>query len=177
MHETENPEEMLLAQLRENMDEGAALLMDRYSGMVWAVCARRLKDPEDIKECVNSTFADFCMYHGRYDSAKGSLRNYLCTIADRRALERYRKLSAARRAEEKYRILNAHLQQLSGQEHLTEHLHELLEHLSHPDAQLLRMRFFRGLTYREIATELGLPYETIRKRGQRCLNRLKASLK
>ena len=56
---------------------------------------------EDVKECVNSAFADLCLMWERYEEEKGTLRNYLCTIAGRKALERHRKNDARQRAEER----------------------------------------------------------------------------
>ena len=53
-------DEELLRLLKDNLEEGAAALLEAYSGLVCWVCSRRLSDPEDVKECVNDTFAGFC---------------------------------------------------------------------------------------------------------------------
>ena len=98
-------EEELLRLLGENLEEGAAALLETYSGLVCWVCSRRLPDPEDVKECVNDTFAGFCREWTRFDPEKGSLKNYLCMLADRRALDRYRKNQRQSRAEERAREL------------------------------------------------------------------------
>lgn len=168
----------LLALLRRDMNEGAAALLEAYSGLVWQVCARRLRNPEDIKECVNITFADFCVSFHRFDADRGSLRSFLCTIADRRALERYRKICAVNRAEEKFRNLactadqEAHAREALDRAELTQSL-ELLEAV---DARVLRMKYYSGMTFREIAAKLQLPYETVKKRSQRSLRKLKQKI-
>ena len=56
-------EEELLRLLGENLEEGSAALLETYSGLVCWVCSRRLPDPEDVKECVNDTFAAVSYTH------------------------------------------------------------------------------------------------------------------
>lgn len=174
---TIHTDDELLAVLRRDVEAGAALLMEVYHGMVWRVCARRLQNPEDIRECVNSAFADFCIAHERYDPRKGSLQNYLCTIADRRALERYRKIRAANRVEAQYSTLAGGTQPLGLSGSIApEDLRDALDRLSSADAQLLRMRYYSGMSFTEIAKALDLPYETVKKRGQRSLKKLKSAI-
>jgi RNA polymerase sigma factor (sigma-70 family) len=165
----------LLDLLETDPDEGIAALLEVYSGLVWQVCARRLRNHEDIKECVNDTFADFCAVHSRFDPDKGSLRGFLCTIADRRALERYRKIRAANKAEARFRELSGYAEEeiRAMQAMSRTELDQALDALEPAEAQLLRMKYYNGLTFREIAQALQLPYETVKKRSQRSLRKLK----
>ena len=101
MDRIEYTEENLLSLLARDREAGAEAAWEMYGGLVWRVCARRLQNIEDVKECVNSTFADFCMRWEQYDPAKGTFRNYICTIADRKAVECYRRNAIRQRAEEK----------------------------------------------------------------------------
>ena len=52
-------EQELLKIWRDNPEKGTVLLMEQYEKLIWNVCGRRLENPEDIKECVNETFAVF----------------------------------------------------------------------------------------------------------------------
>lgn len=54
-------------------------------------CSRRLQDPEDAWECVYEALADFCLQWKRFSLERGSVKSYLAAIADRRALDLYRK--------------------------------------------------------------------------------------
>nr|WP_305139660.1 sigma-70 family RNA polymerase sigma factor [uncultured Acetatifactor sp.] len=85
--------------IKQDKNKGAAALLETYTGLLWSVCARRLQNPEDIRECVNDAFSEFFLHTDRYDEAKSSLRNYLCLIADRKALNRYRDNCRRERAE------------------------------------------------------------------------------
>ena len=44
------------------------------------------------------------------------------------------------------------------------------------DAQILQLKYFQGMTAMQIAQSLGLPYETVKKRHQRSLVKLRKYL-
>ena len=76
-----------------------AAIMEQYSGLVWAAAARRLSNEEDVRECVNETFAEFYRTRSRYRLEKGPLGGWLVRIAQRRAVDKWR---AGRRFEQKH---------------------------------------------------------------------------
>ena len=84
-------DEEILDLLEQDKDYGAKVLMGQYSSLIRSTCASKLRSQEDIDECVNDVFAEFCLNHSRFDKSKGTLRNYLCTISERRAVYRFRK--------------------------------------------------------------------------------------
>ena len=97
MKYTENE---ILESLKKDRESGAAMVMEEYAGLLWSVCRKHLDDAEDVKECVNSTFADFCLCPEKYDESKGSLKNYLCRIADHKAIDRYQSNCRRQKAED-----------------------------------------------------------------------------
>lgn len=168
-------EEQLLDLLAKDWEAGAEAVWEMYSGLIWRVCARRLQNEEDVKESVNSTFADFCMNWRQYDPAKGTLRNYICTIGDRKAVEYYRKNDARHRAEEKAIKKDAEGQvwrEYASEDDRIEKLQEALKTLSPLDEKILRMKYYDGMTFKEIAAKMELPYDTVKKRGERSLKKL-----
>lgn len=161
-------EQKIIKLLKEDREKGAALLLETYAGLLWSVCAKRLQNEEDIKECVNSTFAEFCLRSERYDENKGSLKNYLCEIADRRAIDLYRKNERNRRVEEAaFAKEKAEWETQMKQQEESEMLKEALEKLEPIDSQILRMKYYGGMTYEEIAKTLGMSHESVKKRGFR----------
>lgn len=167
-------EQEILKYMEQDRELGAAALLETYTGLLWSVCARRLEDPEDIRECVNDAFSEFCMDYKRFDGNKGSLKNYLCLIADRKALNRYRDNSRRQKAETRASEEQADREAAPGAEgeFTKEELEAALEALEPLDSQIVRMRYYEGLSYREIAEKLDLNYEAVKKRGNRSLKKL-----
>ena len=75
--------------LNENPEEGMEQIITQYSGLLWAVISRHISQPEDIKECVNDTYAEFFRAKNDFDEKKGSLKNFLAVIAQRQAIKKY----------------------------------------------------------------------------------------
>lgn len=172
MGEGRYTEEEWIALLENNREEGAAALWEAYSGLVWRVCARRLSDPEDIKESVNDTFAAFCLNPQKFDPAKGTLKKYLCAIADHQALDLCRKNERRQRAEEKAREQWIREKEQTWELLPEEELDEILCRLEPLDGAILRMKYYEGMSFKEIAARMELPYEAVKKRSQRSMKKL-----
>ena len=63
-----------LALLRRDPEEGMALLLQDFTPVVWAAAARVLPQEQDVRECVNDTFAEFYFKQAAFDPEKGALR-------------------------------------------------------------------------------------------------------
>ena len=68
-------DEEILDLLEQDKDYGAKVLMGQYSSLIRSTCASKLRSQEDIDECVNDVFAEFCLNYSRFDKTKGTLRN------------------------------------------------------------------------------------------------------
>ncbi|MGN1002516.1 MAG: RNA polymerase sigma factor [Oscillospiraceae bacterium] len=148
-------------------------LVEEYTGLLWSVAARRLREPEDVKDCVNETFLEFYAHRQRFDPDKGSLKGYLSVITDRLALKRYRELCRyeAGEAEEQPDRRDA----MAGAESRAD-LEAALAQLEPLDAEIIRRKYYGGMGFKEIAASLGIPYETVKKRHQRSLKKMQKSL-
>ncbi|MBP3702109.1 MAG: sigma-70 family RNA polymerase sigma factor, partial [Lachnospiraceae bacterium] len=176
-------------------EQGAAMLLEQYAGLLWSVCRRRLENDEDIRECVNSTFAQVCLHPEKYDADKGSLKNYLCMMADRKAIDCYHENARRQQAEENFaqeeqmvsRVTGNPMEGIhavsgvsmaaadgytSGEERAAEKLEEALVQLDPIDSQILRMKYYDGMTYQEIAAQLGLTEGTVKMRSLRSRKKL-----
>lgn len=173
MKERSDLQQKIMELLAADINAGTAAAFEAYGGLVWSACARRLADPEDIRECVNDTFFSFSTGYEKFDPEQGSLGNYLCAIALRRATDRYRKNQAIGQAEDQYRI---HVPAFTEAPFDASDLTQALEQLDPVDAGILREKYYGGMTYQQIAASMGLPYDTVRKRGQRNLKKLRAIL-
>lgn len=163
----------LLQLLREDPEQGMAQVLETFTGLVWAVAARYLPDEEDVRECVNDTFAELYFKLEKFDPEKGTLKTWLARIAQRRAIDRWR-------------AVRGHTAQplpsdeptpgggLAADDRLD--LEAALAQLTEQEAALLRMKYFEGMSSREIAARLNLPYEAVKKRQQRTLKKLRRSM-
>lgn len=48
-------------------------LIEQYTGLVWKIASDYLNNTEDIKECVNDTFAAFYQQQADFHPSKGTL--------------------------------------------------------------------------------------------------------
>ena len=154
-------------------------LMERYAALVWKTAAAYLENPEDVKECVNDTFLEFYLHPDRYDPEKGSYTAFLCTIARRKAVSLYRKnrrASAASPADladpadmaDPFDMADSLADRLD--------LEAALQALKPEEFDIIRMKYYDGMTIKEIADSLNLPYEAVKKRHQRSLTKLQKAL-
>ncbi len=165
----------LLHLLDQNPEEGMGLLMEEYMGLLWSACRLYLTNPEDIRECVQETFADFYGNRERFRTEKGTIKAYLYVIAKRKAIRMATQngkqsavplemLEEAAADSDEDAILNR------------EALEQALGKLKEQDSRMIRMQYYDGLTCREIAEAMQLPVETVKKRQQRSLRKLRLAL-
>lgn len=164
----------ILTLLSEHPEEGMALLMEQYMGLLWSACGLYLENPEDIRECVQETFLEFYEYQGRFCPEKGTLKAYLYVIAKRKAIRRMKENRAYTREplDENLPDPRDTEEQLLNREMLEQALSGLREQ----DSRMIRMKYYDGMTCVQIAHAMNLPLETVKKRQQRSLKKLQRIL-
>ena len=167
-------DQQILALLDTEPENAMASLIDTYSGLLWKVCREYVENEEDIKDCVNETFSEFYLHKERFDPEKGALKGYLAAIARRVAIHCYQK----ERRQAHFRTTRSEQEALDPTEEYLDRdeLLEAISKLDPVDEQILRMKYFQGMTAAQIARSLGLPYETVKKRHQRSLAKLRKYL-
>ena len=173
--------------MKKDPQEGMRLLLEQYTGLVWHIISAHLNNPEDIRECVSETFSQFYFRREKYNPQKASLSLYLAAIARRIAVSRYRK-------EKRYHsgLQTRHSSgppeisvsdSIDASEHreysraeLKADLEQAMKELRPDELEIIRMKYYDGMTIREIAASLNLPYETVKKRHHRSLGKLRRTL-
>ena len=165
----------LLHLLEQNPEEGMGILMEHYMGLLWSACRLYLTNPEDIRECVQETFADFYGNRERFRVEKGTVKAYLYVIVKRKAIR-----MAARNGKQSAVPLEMLEEAIadSGEDAILnrEALEQALSQLKEQDSRMIRMQYYDGMTCREIAEAMELPLETVKKRQQRSLKKLRLAL-
>jgi len=166
-------------------DENAlAEVYHRYCRVVQAVALRVTRDAGVAEDVTQEVFVSFWERPLAFDPARGSLRGWLCLLAQRRSIDRVR-------AEVRRRTLltEPRLREPAPSGDSTADPAEIvltsitaarvraaLAGLPLLIRQTIELAYFRGRTYREVAAELGIPEGTAKSRLRRGLRQLAVAL-
>jgi RNA polymerase sigma-70 factor (ECF subfamily) len=171
------------ATIREALTAGRADALaeayDLYSAAVYGIALRITHDHGAAEDVTQEVFVDLWQRPERYDPGQAPLRGWLCMIARRRAID-WRRRQATR---DRYTLL------LAGQAVPAPNVEEDVE--ASTMAKLVRaavhelpplyreaiaLAYYYGLTYREVAVELGIPEGTAKYRLRTGLRRIGDSM-
>ena len=165
-----------LSRLDTQPEEAMTALVKQYTALVCHVAGKYLADPEDVKECVNDVFTEVYLHRAEFSPEKGSLASWIGTIARNRAISLYRKQRKdpplpkdGAETEPFGPDGTANLEQAMDVE-------QAISQLNDTDQQIIRMKYYGGMSIAEIAETLQIPYETVKKRHTRSLKQLRRFL-
>src|ERR1700724_1046999 len=87
-------DEDLVAQLVAGTHDALTVLLERYSGMVFSIARRALKDNGEAEETVQQVFLDIYKAANQFDREKASFKTWLLQFAYHRAINRKKHLAA-----------------------------------------------------------------------------------
>lgn len=163
----------LLDLLEHDPQTGMEAAVEQFTGLLWKIGEMHLENPEDIKECINDVFLELYTHRDRFDSEKGTLTAYLAQIMRNLAISCHRKNILWKNQPP------AHIDESASDQNMVElqvDLERAMASLKPEDAEIIRMKYYGGMTVGEIAARLNLPYEAVKKRHQRSLSRLRRLL-
>ena len=161
-----------LDMIARSPQEGLALLMDQYTGLIWKITSRYLRNPEDVKECVNETFAHFYFHRDSYDPARSSLPVYLSAIARNLSLMRLRSRDkVVDLPQEDWSLLAAEGPEVTAEDRQV--LSAALFALTDQERRVVLLHAVSGMKHREIAQLLELPLATVLSKYRRALKKLR----
>ena len=185
--DSENLDETLIIQICEGSREALAILFRRYARLVRGVSFRVLRDASEADDLVQDIFLLVHRDCHTFDSSKGPARSWILQMAYHRAISRRRYLTS--------RHFYTRLDLDDGASQLADPrasrgrfedsaagrlgnggLQRAFEALSENQRQTLRLHFFEGYTFGEIATELGQSTGNIRHHYFRGLNTLRKQI-
>ena len=164
----------LLELLKQSPQKGMEEVIERYTPLVWSIVGRHFSNPEDIRECVNDVFYNFYCRREQIDLTKGSLGLYLSMTARSAAIDRYRRDLRQPESVPLYDVPGTDSMEEAASARMD--MESALQKLDPQDAEIIRMKYYGGMTVSEIAAALKLPYETVKKRHQRSLKKLRLLL-
>ena len=184
---SETLDETLIIQICEGSREALAILYRRYARLVRGVSFRVLRDASEADDLVQDIFLLLHRDCHTFDSSKGPARSWILQMAYHRAISRRRYLTS--------RHFYTRLDLDDGASQLADPrtsrgrfedsaagrlgnggLQRAFEALSENQRRTLRLHFFEGYTFDEIAAELGQSTGNIRHHYFRGLNRLRKQI-
>ena len=154
-------------------------LYDELSSAVFGLARRVVRDPARAEDVTQEVFLEVWRKAARFDSALGKGKTWVMTIAHRRAVDAVRRNESHKRNDQVSapdevvhdepadRVIEA-------EEHGA--VRQCLETLTDLQLESVRLAYFNGYTYNEVATLLDKPLPTIKTRMRDGLIRLRDCL-
>lgn len=167
-------------------DTALGCIIARYGNQVLGLCEAISLDKADAESVTSDVFLELWNRTDAFDSARGTLRTYLLTLARCRSIDRRR--SRVARETRMNKFINHASQDIAhyAYEETGESASMGVEKRKLvgvamgklPEAQriALHMAFFLGLTHMEVAEKLSLPLGTVKSHIRRGLLHLKSEL-
>ncbi|TDB65790.1 RNA polymerase sigma factor [Arundinibacter roseus] len=171
---TNYSEEDLVASLKQNNREAYEYLYERYSGALFSVICKVLRDEEKAEDVMQDAFLKIWKSITSYDPAKGRLFTWMLNIARNSAID-------AVRSEGRKPILDDITENLDRTEQNASYqpststldLKALVENLKPERKLLVDLVYFQGYTQEEVSKELNIPLGTVKSRIRTALQDLK----
>jgi RNA polymerase sigma-70 factor, ECF subfamily len=179
-------DEVLLKSVQEGDKEAIGYLFRRYARALHGIGRRVLGDRAEAEDLVQEVFVYVYRKHSLYDSSKGTARSWIFQIAYTQALLRRRKLKSiglyssaiaddlggSERRSDLPANYDMSVEGLFGRNGWK----KIVEDLTEDQRETLRLHFFEGYTFSEIAERLGQTYTNIRNHHYRGLEKLRKHL-
>lgn len=180
------PDEQLMCCVGRGDREALSSLFRRYAGPIRNIGKRILRDTGEADDLVQEVFLYIHRKSSLFDSSKGSARSWIVQVAYTQAFLRRRHLKshgfylsviADRSPETDCRSYSGaeydqSVEGLFGRDSW----HKALETLSEEQRETLRLHFFEGYTFAEIAEKLNQTHTNVRHHHYRGLEKLRKQL-
>jgi RNA polymerase sigma-70 factor (ECF subfamily) len=182
----EATDETILGLIRAGDREALAMLFRRYAHSIRNIGRRILRDKAEAEDLVQEVFLYIHRKSGLFDSTKGSASSWIIQIAYTQAFLRRRELKShgfyvsgitdkpveCRQSSDKGAEYDQSVEGLFGRNGWR----EILGALTLEQRETLRLHFFEGFTFDEIAEKLGQSYANVRNHHYRGLEKLRKYL-
>lgn len=162
------PERRLYARLVAQELLALAEVYDEFSPVVFGIALRVTSDRQAAEDITQTVFFDLWCRPQRFDPDRGSLRPWLTTVAHHQGVDWVRREQAARKRDRNDNRgtpdLTPDMEEIVGAVLVAERVREALAELPAKERTPIRLAYFGGRTYRQVAEELSIPEGTIKSR-------------
>ncbi|MFH8445010.1 sigma-70 family RNA polymerase sigma factor [Streptomyces sp. NPDC018026] len=173
--------QQLIREVALGDQDSFAAVYDAVAGSVLGVVRAVLRDRAQSEEVAQEVLVEVWRTAPRYRPERGTVINWVLTLAHRRAVDRVRSVEAAAARDHKAALLD----RTPEYDEVTEQVETRLEReqvrrclrtLTDIQRQSVTLAYYRGLTYRQVAESLALPLGTVKTRLRDGLIRLRDCL-
>ena len=171
--------DVLLGRVARGDAQAFSALYDELSPAVFGLARRVVRDPVHAEDVTQEVFLDVWRQATRFDSSRGKGRTWILTITHRRAVDTVRRGEAYKRQDHHGALDEvSHDEPADAAIRADEHgsVRTCLETLTDLQLESVRLAYFNGYTYSEVATLLDKPLPTIKTRMRDGLIRLRDCL-
>jgi RNA polymerase sigma-70 factor (ECF subfamily) len=154
----------LLSQIATGDQNAMSVFFDRYSGMVYSVALRVLRDAGEAEDVMQEIFIQIWQNPQSYVAGRGSLGGWLVVTARNRSIDKLRRRKPTDPVELFTLPSPLNLAQESERNLLIEKIQNAMTRLRAEQRSSLQLAFFEDLTHSEIAEKTGDPLGTIKTR-------------
>jgi RNA polymerase sigma-70 factor, ECF subfamily len=173
--------EALLSLVARGDDKAFERLYDLVAGKVLSLIRRVLRDHAQSEEVTQEVLVEVWRTAARFDPGRGSALAWVLTMAHRRAVDRVRSAQAATRREDLAARRDVETPFDAVSEQVAARIEQrqvrrCLSTLTDLQRESILLGYFKGYTYPETATLLGIPLGTVKTRMRDGLIRLRDCL-
>jgi RNA polymerase sigma-70 factor, ECF subfamily len=166
----------LLSRVRSG-DQGAmADLFDRYSGVLYSVALRVLKDPGQAEDIMQDIFIQVWRKPDSFASGRGSLGGWLAVVTRNRAIDLLRKRRPSDSVEDVVLASKTNTASEAERNVLMEKVRIVMAELPPDQKTSVELAYFDGMSHTEIAEKTGEPLGTVKTRIRLAMMTLRKAL-
>ena len=170
----------LLERVAAREESAMTELYRRFASVVRTVARQVTASPEAADEVTQEVFLGVWEHPERFDRTRGSVRAWLTTLAHHRAVDWLRSETADRLRREKAAgretDSGVEVEEIAVSRALGERVRAAIDLLPAAQRAALRLAYFGGRTYRQVARELGISEGTAKSRLRLALRRVRELL-
>ena len=171
-------DEELAAAFAAGNEQCLEVVFRRWSSLIYTVALRTLGSPSEAEDVTQQVFVAAWRGRTKYRATSGSLPAWLLGICKHRIVDRQRargrdlRLVGAVTSEAEVKVEPEPTTTLIDRVVLTDEI----QRLPHPRGTILRLAFWEGRSYPQIAEQLDLPVGTVKSHARRALLQLRTRL-
>jgi RNA polymerase sigma-70 factor (ECF subfamily) len=160
---------VLLEQVGHGNESAMEDIFRRYSGPVYSVALRVLRDNGHAEDVLQEVFLQLWRKPAAFMQQRGSLGAWLVVVARNRAIDHLRRRKPADSVEDVILASSVNVADEAERNTMMEKVRRVIADLPPEQQKSLELAYFEGLSHTEIASRTGDPLGTVKTRIRQAL--------